>query len=31
MTMFETPEIQVKTFEAEDIMTASTDDVTPWG
>ena len=29
--MFEAPAILVKTFEAEDIMTASTDDVTPWG
>ena len=30
MKLFEAPEIQVKTFEAEDIITASTDDVTPW-
>ena len=33
MKLFETPEIQVKTFEAEDIITTSsgTEDVTPWG
>ena len=31
MKLFEAPEIQVKTFEAEDIITTSTEDVTPWG
>ena len=30
MKLFEAPEIQVKTFEVEDIITDSTD-VTPWG
>ena len=33
MKLFEAPEIQVKTFEAEDIITVSdeSDDATPWG
>ena len=31
MKDFENPEILVKTFEAEDIITTSTEDVTPWG
>ena len=31
MKMFEEPEVLVKTFEIEDILTASNEDVTPWG
>lgn len=31
MKTYEAPEIQVKTFDTEDILTVSGDNYTPWG